>query len=114
MLLNFMNVETYEECGTRYTYYSLLVPSYNDADTSLYIINHLNESLTIFNNSEDDLFEFLNNPKFEEVDISFNYSNPNSDDYIVNKSDFKKWVLEYSNDSEIPLSKALRNAVMDM
>ena len=114
MLLNFMNVETYEECGNKYTYYSLLVPSYNDADTSLYIINHLNESLTIFNNSEDNLFNFLNNPKFEEVDISFNYSNPNSEDYIVNKEEFKKWIIDYSNDSEITLSKALRNAIMDM
>ena len=114
MLLNFMNVEVYEEGGNKYTYYSLLVPSYNDADTSLYIINHLTENLTIFNNSEDDLFNFLNNQKFEEVDISFNYSNPNNDDYIVNKHDFKKWVVEYSNDSEIPLSKALRNAIMDM
>ena len=114
MLLNFMNVETYEEGGTRYTYYSLLVPSYNDADTSLYIINHLNESLTIFNNGEDNLFNFLNNPKFEEADITFNYPNPNRDDYIVNKEEFKKWVINYSNDSETPLSKALRNALMDM
>ena len=114
MLLNFMNVEVYEECGTRYTYYSLLVPSYDDGDICLYIINHLNESLTIFNNGEDNLFNFLNNPKFEEVDITFNYPNQNSDDYIVNKSDFKKWVVEYSNDSETPLSKALRNAIVDM
>lgn len=114
MLLNFMNVETYEESGNKYTYYSLLVPSYNDADTSLYIINHLTENLSIFNNGEDDLFEFLNNPKFEEVDISFNYSNPNSENYIVNKHDFKKWVIDYSNDSETTLSKALRNAIMDM
>lgn len=114
MLLNFMNVETYEESGNKYTYYSLLVPSYNDADTSLYIVNHLTENLSIFNNGEDDLFEFLNNLKFEEVDISFNYSNPNSENYIVNKHDFKKWVIDYSNDSETPLSKALRNAIMDM
>lgn len=112
MLLNFMNVEVYEE--GRYTYYSLLVPSYDDADTSLYIINHLTESLLILNNGDDDLFEFLNNPKFREVDISFNYSNKNRDDYIVNKEEFKKWVINYSNDSEIPLSKAFRNAIMDM
>ena len=114
MILNSLSIEVYQNNGNQYIYYNLLEPSYDDGDTSLYMIDYWNEKLLILRNREDDLFNFLNNPKFEEVDITFNYPNQNSEDYIVNKSDFKKWVVEYSNDSETPLSKALRNAIVDM
>lgn len=111
MLLNFMNVEVYEEGGTRYTYYSLLEPSYDTLDDTIYIINHWKEQLLIINDGEDGLFNFLNNQNFEEVYISFN---PISSYDVINKEDFKKWIVDYSNNSEIPLSKALINCIMNM
>lgn len=113
MLLNSMSIEVYKEGSTRYICYNLLEPSYDSCDTSLYMIDYWNEKLLILNNGEDDLFEFLNNQEFEEIDITFNY--PNNNTYnAINRKEFKEWVIHYSNDSETPLSQALRNCIVDM
>lgn len=115
MILNTMSIGVYKKNGTQYIYYDLLEPSYDSCDIAMYIIDYWNEKLLILRDGEDDLFEFLNNSEFEEIDISFNnYSINFNYPYNVNKSEFKKWVINYSNDSEIPLSKAFRNAIMDM